>query len=85
MFLTLPKKAQNLAGQRFGCLVALGLVEVRRYPGVTHMIWLCKCECGNETKVSAGRLRTGQSKSCGCMKSKWCADANIKHGFADRD
>ncbi len=28
--------------------------------------WLCKCECGNLTKVAAGNLSTGSVKSCGC-------------------
>ena len=30
--------------------------------------WLCKCDCGNETVVSGGNLRTGMVKSCGCSR-----------------
>ncbi len=81
MFIALPKKAQNLTGRRFGCLVTIGPVVIKRYKGATHVIWQCRCDCGNETSVSAGNLRRGQSRSCGCMKGKWCSDANIKYEF----
>jgi len=29
-----------------------------------NWFYLCKCECGNESKVSASNLRTGKSKQC---------------------
>ena len=84
MFIQLPKKAQNLAGRVFGQLRALGPVEIRRYVGATHVIWLCQCKCGKQSKVAAGRLRSGQSRSCGCMKAQWCAEANLLHGHSRR-
>jgi len=31
------------------------------------IIWHCKCECGNECDVNGYLLRSGQSKSCGCL------------------
>ena len=30
---------------------------------------LCKCVCGQEVEVSNNNLRTGGTKSCGCIKS----------------
>ena len=32
--------------------------------------WKCKCECGNEIIVAGNHLRSGHTKSCGCLKSK---------------
>lgn len=32
--------------------------------------WLCKCQCGKEIIVSGNALRTGNTTSCGCNKSK---------------
>lgn len=32
--------------------------------------WICKCECGNITKVSTSSLSTGHTTSCGCINSK---------------
>lgn len=29
--------------------------------------YLCKCSCGKETIVSSGNLRTGMTRSCGCL------------------
>ena len=29
---------------------------------------LCRCDCGNETTVTAVRLTRGATKSCGCLK-----------------
>lgn len=32
--------------------------------------WLCSCICGNETTVYGDKLRTGQTRSCGCLQSE---------------
>ena len=38
--------------------------------GAKHVRWICKCSCGNErTIITLGRmLRTGEIKSCGCLR-----------------
>lgn len=61
-------KANDLIGQRFGKLTVIKRLE-NNYHGNTT--WLCKCDCGNEIKVLGYRLTTGQTKSCGCLKSKY--------------
>lgn len=36
-----------------------------------HSVWLCKCDCGNYTKVSSNNLRkNGGTISCGCSNQK---------------
>lgn len=30
-------------------------------------IWRCICECGNETNVAGKALRSGRTRSCGCL------------------
>lgn len=47
-------------------------------------LWLCRCDCGTESRVTGGRLRRGESQSCGCAKPAACAAANIKHGDSAR-
>ena len=54
----------DLAGGRFGRLAAIRKVE--RKGQATY--WLCQCTCGNTTVVKAGNLRSGNTKSCGCMR-----------------
>ena len=32
--------------------------------------WHCKCKCGNELDVDTRNLKSGHSKSCGCLKKE---------------
>jgi hypothetical protein len=52
----------DISGQRFGNLIAL------EYNGTVgkHASWICVCDCGNETIVTATNLKTGNTTSCGC-------------------
>lgn len=60
----------DITGQKFGRLTA---IEHAGRNKNRNTLWLCKCECGNECKVEAYRLRNGHTKSCGCITKK--------HGF----
>lgn len=56
-------RKRDLTGVRFFRLVAV------RDAGRTKenkVLWLCKCDCGNETVVSSTHLLSGHTKSCGC-------------------
>lgn len=60
-------KPLNLIGVKFGYLTVLsqnGKTEQHQ------LRWLCKCDCGNYTTVTGGRLRFGSTKSCGCLYLK---------------
>lgn len=52
----------DLTGQRFGKLTVLSPAE-----NIGSMTaWRCRCDCGKETVVTTGHLRSGQTTSCGC-------------------
>jgi len=54
----------DLAGERFGKLVAVSPTEKRkRY----NVIWKCDCDCGGVAEIVAGALTSGHTKSCGCL------------------
>lgn len=59
----------DLTNQRFGRLVTV------RYSHSTANVtyWVCKCDCGNERIVARGSLRSGLTKSCGCLR--------VRHGL----
>jgi len=57
-------KRKDLTGQVFGKLTALSPSHVNKYGG---WMWLCKCECGNETVVKSNSLVRGNTRSCGCL------------------
>jgi hypothetical protein len=60
----------NLSGQRFGRLIIESKAEERNRSG--DILWNCICDCGNTSKVNTESLKSGNTKSCGCI--------NIKHG-----
>ena len=57
--------AKDLAGRKFGKLLAIRRVEKKAGVKNTSAYWLCRCECGRETIVSANSLSTGNTSSCG--------------------
>lgn len=61
------RKTEDLLGRRFGCLEVIRRVANDRW---NHPRWLCRCDCGTETEVSAANLRRSRSptRSCGCRR-----------------
>jgi hypothetical protein len=57
-------KIKDLTGQKFNRLTVITDSGKRLY-GIA--LWLCKCECGKETTVRSDHLRSGATKSCGCL------------------
>lgn len=55
----------NIAGNRYGKLVALNPTGERGYSG--SVVWECQCDCGNVCYVSLHQLQAGYVKSCGCL------------------
>jgi 5-methylcytosine-specific restriction endonuclease McrA len=62
----MSKRIPIQVGERFGKLVA-----ERRAPNSTHgqQRWLFHCDCNGTTITSARNVRTGKTKSCGCLVS----------------
>lgn len=42
----------------------------------------CRCECGRECVIDFTALRTGQTKSCGCLKSERFGHGRTTHGLS---
>ena len=64
----------DLTNKKFGKLLVIKRVENNKY-GKSQ--WLCKCDCGNKKIVSSHCLKSGDTKSCGCLKR----NSGIKHGL----
>lgn len=57
-------KAENLVGQKFNMLTVVSL------SGVTERglkLYMCECECGNIKEFYGTAVKSGRSKSCGCL------------------
>jgi hypothetical protein len=72
-------KILDLTGKRFGRQVALALHPERSRVGEAR--WVCRCDCGGEGIVRGSNLRSGWSKSCGCIQKEMLAKFNAKHGL----
>ena len=71
-------KKINLAGRKFRKLTALHDTGERKWGLV---MWLCRCDCGNLTRVVGSHLINGNTKSCGCLRNEMPGKKPI-HGDA---
>lgn len=76
----MPKKLE-LAGQPFGRLVV-----IREYGRDKHgnVLWLCRCECGNECVVSSASLKKQDTRSCGCLNRDRVRECSTIHGLTTK-
>lgn len=73
----MPKKIE-MEGLRFGRLIVVEKSDFKRYG---QLSWVCRCDCGNITPPLPGRwLRSGQTRSCGCLRNEVSAQRMVKHG-----
>lgn len=54
----------DISGQRYGKLVAIERVGT---DSIGSSRWRCSCDCGQTAIVSSGKLRSGWTRSCGCL------------------
>ena len=57
----------NEIGNRYGNLV---VVERAPNDSAGRAYWKCQCDCGNFTTVRGTTLRSGTTKSCGCLQKQ---------------
>ena len=62
----------DITGQKFGRWTVMNITDKRTKNRT--IIWHCKCECGNEKDVDGYTLKSGQSKSCGCLNRELAAE-----------
>lgn len=70
----------NVKGIRYGRLV---VEEFYSIDGVSRMArWICICDCGNRIQTSGKNLRSGDTKSCGCLNTETRIKRFYKHGLS---
>lgn len=62
----MKKPKVNLSGLKFNKLTVIGFDKYIR----TTAYWICECECGNKKSIQQTHLKSGKTKSCGCIKKK---------------
>lgn len=67
---------KNLEGKVFGRLTVIGLSEKSK---PRKIYWECLCQCGNIKSISSTSLRSGNTKSCGCLRKEMLSSSKSTH------
>lgn len=71
----------DITGNKYGRLTVIAFDHKDKRG---EYYWRCKCDCGNETVASGNKLRTGNTKSCGCLQREHRLEGfNKTHGMTD--
>lgn len=87
----------DMAGQRVGDWTVLRYVGPGFAKTGTRLgaLWLCRCACGREARISGVRLRQGHSKRCNACRlqqttlpaserrCRWCGRATKRQGWRE--
>lgn len=75
-------KALDLKDMTFGRLRVLERAQNRiTKNGNSKRAWVCRCACGNVITATTMDLRSGDVKSCGCLKAELDVYRSLKHGW----
>ncbi len=69
----MPKKI-DLTNKHFSEWTVLREATKEEKGNKKGLFWICECSCGTIKMVSGMSLRNGDSKSCGCMTSKYIGE-----------
>lgn len=75
----LSRKIKDIAGQRFGRLIALSYAGSDKSGNAK---WNCRCDCGVEKSVLGQALRSGAVVSCKCYANELAAQNKLTHGLS---
>jgi len=67
-----------MTGKRFGRLLVESFSETRKRH---RNYWRCRCDCGSVAVVEGSKLRSGWTKSCGCLFLEIVKANATTHGF----
>jgi len=73
---TLKQFNDDRTGKRFERLTVIGIDSREKY----QTYWMCACDCGNHKIVEGGKLRNGDTRSCGCLRAETTSRRSFKHG-----
>lgn len=79
----MPSRLIDETGNQYGRLIVLKRSEERRKGCI---LWECRCSCGRIKNISGGKLRSGDVKSCGCLRQERRlpkGESSFRHLFRD--
>lgn len=70
------KPRVDMIGKRFGRVVVVSFAESIQ----DRLFYNCLCDCGTKVKLCGEYLRSGNTRSCGCLKHDVIVAKATKHG-----
>ena len=67
----------SLIGNRYGFLTVVRKAEPIPEREGCEPDWICRCDCGKERIVKENSLRSGHTRSCGCLTGKMRAGSRF--------
>ena len=65
----------NLVGERYGRLTVVEFDRLQKH----KTYWKCVCDCGLTVVATGNNLRSGNTKSCGCLHREMVAERGKKN------
>ena len=73
-------RLKDLTGKKFGKLTVLKRADdYVQKNGRKRVMWICKCDCGNEVIVNGDNLKGKKTSSCGCLQRELTSKKNKKY------
>jgi len=76
------RNVKDLTGMRFGRLLAIRPTDERH---LQCIVWECDCDCGNTCYINSGKLNSGHTRSCGCLREDNYKTINKKYNVYDME
>ena len=71
----------DLTGQKFGRLTVISRAENSKINGHIKVRYNSLCDCGKYCVVYASDLKSGNTRSCGCLHDERCRERATTHGL----
>lgn len=72
-------KVKDISGQKFGRLT---VIERSGTAKNGHVLWHCRCSCGNEIIAHGCDLKSSHTQSCGCLRDEVRKEVKTTHGMS---
>ncbi len=70
--------AKSLVGNSYGRLTVIEMAPLKQ----RQAMCICQCECGTVVEIAAGSLRSGATRSCGCLNREVASERTKTHGMS---
>lgn len=81
----IKRNREELVGHRFGRLVVIKYAGDEFIGSDNNSKYVCQCDCGNSVMVSQWKLKSGHTKSCGCLQREKATERMQKENPMKKD